>query len=133
MSSPTPEVESGFVHAPFAEEAEARWGQTAAFQESKRRTKRYGPADWARFQAEQLANTERLVALMRAGKPVADPEVRAAVEEHRLLIDRWFYPCPAELHRQLGAMYVADARFTATLDRAAPGFAQYLSEAIAAG
>lgn len=33
---------------------------------------------------------------------------------------------------QLGAMYVADARFTATLDGIAPGYARFLSDAIAA-
>ena len=67
---------------------------------------------------------------MRAGKPVTDSAVQAGVEKHRLLIDRWFYPCSVELHRSLAAMYVADPRFSANLDASAPGYAQFLSEAI---
>lgn len=70
---------------------------------------------------------------MRAGKPATDPAVRAGVEKHRLLIDRWFYPCSVELHRALGAMYVADPRFTANLDTNAAGYAEFLSAAITSG
>jgi hypothetical protein len=69
---------------------------------------------------------------MREGKSVTDAEVQAAVQEHRLLIDRWFYPCSTELHKALGAMYVADARFTANLDKLGEGYARFLSDAIAA-
>ena len=58
--------------------------------------------------------------------------MQALVEQHRQHIDRWFYPCSKEMHKGLGAMYVADPRFTANLDKAGPGFAQYLSDAIAA-
>ena len=58
--------------------------------------------------------------------------MQAAVEDHRLLIDRWFYPCSIEMHKGLGAMYVADPRFTENLDKLGEGYAQYLSDAIAA-
>ena len=47
-----------------------------------------------------------------------------AVERHRLLIDAWFYPCSREMHAQLGRMYVADPRFTATYEKMRPGMAQ---------
>ena len=57
---------------------------------------------------------------------------QAAVEDHRLLIDRWFYPCSVEMHKGLGAMYVTDLRFTENLDKLGEGYAQYLSDAIAA-
>ena len=36
------------------------------------------------------------------------------------------------MHGQLGAMYVTDPRFTANLDKIAPGYARFLSEAISA-
>jgi MerR family transcriptional regulator, thiopeptide resistance regulator len=122
----------GFDPSAYEAEAEARWGDTDAYKESARRTKQYTKADWARYQAEAQANGVELAALMRAGVPVTAPEVQAAVDAHRLLIDRWFYPCSVEMHKQLGAMYVADPRFTANLDKIAPGFARYLSDAIAA-
>lgn len=116
----------------YEEEAKQRWGHTEAYAESARRTKGYTKEDWARYKAEAAEVGERIAALMRAGKPVTDPEVQAAVEDHRLLIDRWFYPCSVEMHRALGAMYVADPRFTENLDKLGAGYAQYLSDAIAA-
>lgn len=122
----------GFDPALYEEEARQRWGDTEAYAESARRTKRYTKDDWARYKAEAQANGERIAALMRAGKAVTDPEVQAAVEEHRLLIDRWFYPCSIQMHKGLGSMYVADPRFTENLDKLGEGYAQYLSDAIAA-
>ena len=55
-----------------------------------------------------------------------------AAERHRLLIDRWFYPCSREMHAELGRMYVADPRFTATYEKVRAGMAQYVCDAIAA-
>ncbi len=122
----------GFDPGQYQEEAKERWGETAEYQESKRRTRAYKKEDWARYKQEAKAIDDELIALMRAGKPVTDTAVQAGVEKHRLLIDRWFYPCSQELHRSLAAMYVADPRFTANLDANAPGYAQFLSEAILA-
>jgi hypothetical protein len=73
-----------------------------------------------------------MAALMAAGTPVGDAAVQKLVEAHRAHLDRWFYPCSVEMHRGLGAMYVADPRFAANLDKNGEGFAQYLSDAIAA-
>lgn len=122
----------GFDHAQYEEEARERWGETDAYKESARRTKTYGKAEWDQIKADGARIYGALAALMTAGTPVADPRVQALVEEHRAHIGRWFYPCSVEMHKNLGAMYVADARFTANLDKTAPGFAQYLSDAIAA-
>jgi DNA-binding transcriptional MerR regulator len=122
----------GFDPTQYEAEVKERWGTTDAYKESARRTKGYTKADWERFKAEAAANGSRIAELMRAGKPVTDPEVQAAVTEHRLLIDRWFYPCSTEMHKALGSMYVTDPRFTANLDKLGAGYAQYLSDAIAA-
>jgi len=70
---------------------------------------------------------------MPQGAAASDPAVQAAVEDHRRHIERWFYPCSVEMHHGLGEMYVADPRFTATLDnKADPGFARFFRDAIAA-
>jgi DNA-binding transcriptional MerR regulator len=122
----------GFDPSEHEEEAKQRWGHTEAYRESARRTKQYGKADWDRYKQEAQVIAERIVLCMRAGAPPSDAEVQAAVEEHRLLIDRWFYPCSVEMHRNLGALYVSDPRFTANLDKIAPGYARFLSDAIAA-
>jgi MerR family transcriptional regulator, thiopeptide resistance regulator len=121
----------GFEPAEYAEESEQRWGSTAAYRECARRTKGYTHEDWQRYRAEAEAIDARLVRFMLAGRRVEDADVQAAVEQHRLLIDRWFYPCSAELHKALGAMYVNDPRFSENLDKHGEGYATYLSEAIA--
>ena len=124
---------AGFDPAAYEEEARQRWGQTDAYKESARRTQSYGPQDWAQIRAEAEAIYQRIADLMKAGTAVTEPAVQAAVDDHRRHIERWFYPCSKEMHKGLGQMYVADQRFTENLDKIAPGFARYLSEAIAAG
>lgn len=122
----------GFDPAQHEDEARERWGTTEAYKESAARTRSYGKPEWAEIQAEQDAAYARLRALMQQGAAAADPAVQAAVEDHRKHIDRWFYPCSREMHHGLGEMYVSDPRFTANLDKVAPGFAQFLRDAIAA-
>jgi DNA-binding transcriptional MerR regulator len=110
-----------------AAEAQERWGSTDAYQQSQRRTSSYGKQDWLRMRAEQGDLESRMAAAMLAGE--AGEQL---AEEHRLLVDRWFYDCPPEMHVQLGEMYVADERFTAHYDRRAPGLARWLRNAIVA-
>ncbi len=114
------------------EEVRARWGDTDAYRESARRTREYGAEDWARVQAESEQVEARLAALMAAGVPSDDAAAMDAAEAHRLVIDRWFYPCSHEMHAGLGDMYVADERFEAHYDQRAPGLATYLRDAILA-
>ncbi|MCC6625207.1 MAG: MerR family transcriptional regulator [Deltaproteobacteria bacterium] len=120
----------GFDPAAYEAEAEARWGDTDAWAESRRRTRGYTQEDWARAEAEGQAATERFARLMEAGVAPTDPATREAVEAHRAHIDRWFYPCSPTMQRALAEMYVADARFTATYDRVRPGLAGYIRDAI---
>lgn len=123
---------SDFDPAAHADEAHARWGATPEYAESARRTRDYGPAEWAAIKREADDLYERLAALLRAGTPADSPAAQAAIAAHREHITRWFYPCTRAIHRQLGAMYVADDRFTRTIDRHAPGLARYLRDATAA-
>jgi DNA-binding transcriptional MerR regulator len=122
----------GFDPSQYDEEVKQRWGNTEAYKESQRRTRRYGKAEWDQIQGDWQAIYAELATLMKAGTPVTDPAVQALVDKHRAHIDRWFYPCSVEMHKGLGQMYVADARVAANLDKVAAGFAQYLSDAIAA-
>jgi DNA-binding transcriptional MerR regulator len=124
----------GFDPAEHEAEAQQRWGHTDAYKESARRTKQYGKPEWEAIRSESEAIYARLAELMRRGAAASDPAVQAAVEDHRRHLERWFYPCSAQMHRGLGEMYVADPRFTATLDKqGGAGFAQFFRDAIAAG
>lgn len=119
-----------FDPTPYEAEAAARWGEPA--KESARRTKQYGPSEWEAIKREAAAITDRLRDLLHAGVAASDPRTLAVIADHRAHITRWFYPCTLEIQRGLGEMYVADERFTATIDKAAPGLASYWREAIRA-
>lgn len=134
-SDRTDEMFSAFHDLPledYGAEAEQRWGHTAAFKESKRRTARYTQADWDLIKREGEATLRRLADEQRAGTPPDSAAAMDAAEAHRLHIDRWFYPCSRALHRGLGELYVNDPRFTATLDRIGPGLAAYACAAFVA-
>ena len=121
-----------FDPAEHEAEAEERWGDTEAYKESARRTRRYTRDDWTRFKAESDDVNQAIAALMDHGVAADDPQAMDAVERHRLLIDTWFYPCSHEMHEELGRLYVADPRFTATYEKIRPGMAAYVRDATAA-
>jgi MerR family transcriptional regulator, thiopeptide resistance regulator len=126
------ELFDGFDPSVYEEEAKQRWGKTEAYKESQRRTKQYTEENWQRYRDEAATNTLAFVAAMHAGKAVDDPDVMELAEQHRLLIDRWFYPCSHEMHARLADMYEADPRFAENIDKAAAGLTPFLSAAIRA-
>jgi MerR family transcriptional regulator, thiopeptide resistance regulator len=123
----------GFDPEAYADEAQQRWGETDAFKESARRTKRYGKPEWEQIKREADAIYTQLAQLMTAGAVPTDPSVAEHVDAHRAHIDRWFYPCSPAMHAKLGEMYVADPRFTANIDRYGAGLAKFMRDAFAAG
>lgn len=115
-----------------ADEAEARWGDTDAYKISKARTSKYTEADWAIQQTEQQAAVDLFIQAMTSSFP-ADSELACeAAEAHRLVIDKWFYPCDYDMQSNLAAMYIADERFSKHYNDQAAGLAQYVHDAILA-
>ena len=122
----------GFDPTRYEAEVEQRWGDTEAYKESKRRTARYTRQDWQEIKEEAQAPFSRLAELMARGEPPDGPAAMDAAEAHRQHIERRFYTCPRAMHRGLGQLYVEDPRFTANIDRTAPGLAHYAAQAFAA-
>ena len=114
----------------YAEEAESRWGETEAWNQSQRRTARYTMADWAEVKAEMDATNSAFVSAMADGEPATSKRAMDAAEQHRLHIHRRFYDLTHEFHRGLGDMYLADPRFTKNYEDLRPGLAQYVHDAI---
>jgi MerR family transcriptional regulator, thiopeptide resistance regulator len=111
-------------------EAEQRWGDSDAWKESQRRTKKYTKQDWEEVKAESDAVHQAFTDAIDAGEPPTSTAAMDAAELHRRSIHDRFYDCPPEMHRNLADMYVSDPRFTATYDDIRPGMAQYVREAI---
>jgi DNA-binding transcriptional MerR regulator len=122
----------GFDPAEHEQEARERWGHTDAYRISTERAKSYGDADWARLAEEQRAIYDDAAAVMSAGHAPDDPAALDVAERHRLSIDRWFYPCSAEMHRGIANLYEADARFAKNIDKHGAGLAAFLAAAIRA-
>ena len=114
----------------YAVEAEQRWGDTEAYQESQRRAAQYTKEQWQQIKAETDDNHGELAAAMNDGEPATSERAMAAAEQHRLLIEKWFNPVPYAMHKGMSDMYVTDHRFTKTYEDIAPGLAQYVRDAI---
>jgi DNA-binding transcriptional MerR regulator len=113
-----------------AAEAEQRWGETAAYRESARRTSTYTKDDWLRIRAEADAITTSFAASLHAGRPANSAEALATARAHRAHIAQTYYAITPQMHRGLAALYVADDRFRSRYDDVSPGLAQYVRDAI---
>lgn len=116
----------------YEQEAAQRWGETPAWRESQRRTAAYRKEDWVEIKREADAALADFAAAMTAGQPAAGPAAMDLAEAHRRHISRWFYECGLGLHVRLAEMYLSDPRFRAGYERAAPGLAEYVHDAILA-
>ena len=112
------------------EEAEERWGDTDAWQQSRRRTAHYTKQDWEEVKAESQRITERIAEVYTSGAAADSEAAMDAVEAHRQQISERFYDCSREMQVNLGEMYVADPRFTATYEAIAPGLTEWVRDAI---
>ena len=132
--TPEERLEVFGAHDPDAHAAEAqdRWGDTDAYQDSARRAASYTKDDWARIKAESEGVTRRMLDAMASGLPPTSEAAMDAAEAHRRQIDSSFYACTLEMHKALAEMYLADPRFTANYEAMAPGMAQYVHDAIEA-
>jgi DNA-binding transcriptional MerR regulator len=116
----------------YAKEAEARWGDTEAWKESRARTAKYTKEDWAAIKAEVDENVRGFADALRDGAPATSERAMDLAEEARLHIHRRFYACSYTFHRNLAELYVTDPRFAKTYDDVAPGLARYVRDAIVA-
>jgi MerR family transcriptional regulator, thiopeptide resistance regulator len=121
-----------FDPAEYEQEARERWGDTDAYQQSARRTARYGEAEWAQIRTDSETVLADFTALLTAGAPADGAPARAVAERHRRHIAQWFYELSPQMHRTLAEMYITDARFAAGYEKVAPGLAQYVHDAVLA-
>jgi DNA-binding transcriptional MerR regulator len=112
------------------QEAEQRWGETDAWQQSRRRTSAYTKEDWLAIKAEGRRIEAQFAAALRDGVPPGDRRAMDLAEAHRAQIDRWFYDLSPQLHRGLADLYVSDPRFAQHYEDVQPGLARFVHDAI---
>ena len=122
----------GFDPSKYEQEARERWGDTDAYKESAKRTKKYSASDWKKIKDEQVAIYKDAVAVMVSGAKPSDPKAMDIAERHRLFIDRWFYPCTHAMQLGLSSLYESDSRFAENIDKHGEGLTEFLVAAIRA-
>lgn len=113
----------------YEAEAEQRWGDTAAWKQSRQRTAAFDKSDWQQVKADTDGLNAELVAVFTAGAAPGSSAANAAAERHRAEVAK-FYDCTHQMHRHLADMYLADERFTRTYEDLAPGMTQWLHDVI---
>ena len=124
------DVFGDFNPADHAAEAAERW--PGAYEQSRQRTAGYSKEQWQQAVAEGEAIAAKFADLLASGVAADSAQAMAVAEEHRLSIDRWFYPCSHEVHAGLADMYLADARFEKYWEDKGEGLARFVHDAIKA-
>jgi len=131
-NTPSFSIFENFEPSIYVEEVEAKWGDSEAYKESKRRTQPYRDVEWQKIKTENDVLLAQLADLQKQGLAPTDPAVLKAIDEYRLHIDRWYYPCSKTMHAQLGQLYLNDLRFKANFDKIQMGLAEFIQAACAA-
>lgn len=113
----------------FSDEAKERWGETAAYEESEKKSSGRAEEQNALINDGLMEIFIRFSAIKEKGASSA--EARSLVSELQKYITDNFYACSDEMLGCLGEMYVGDERFKKNIDRAAgEGTAEFVSQAI---
>lgn len=113
----------------YAAEAQKRWGDTAAYAESKKRAAG-STAEEQKQLADGLTDVFRGFGELRDASP-ASPQAQAQVAALRDYITDHYYTCTDAVLSGLGEMYAGDERFRRNIDEAGgEGTALFAAEAI---
>lgn len=112
----------------YADEVKNRWGKTAAYEQSRKKTGKYTKEDWASVMEKSDAIMKEFAAHI-TDDPHTDA-VQELVKKWQDYITETYYDCTNEILQGLGQMYVADERFTKNIDKFGIGTAKLMSEAI---
>ena len=113
----------------YQQEAKERWGNTSAYKTSEKRTSQYSKEDWKRIQAEASEIYAQFHALV--GKELTRELAEKPVRAWQKHISTHYYECTDQILAGLGQIYIADERFTQSIDKFGEGTAQMMAEAIA--
>ncbi|MHB1315049.1 MAG: MerR family transcriptional regulator [Christensenellales bacterium] len=112
----------------YADEARRKWGNTGAYKQSEERSRRYGKNEWAVILKESGEIMKGFAG--HKGEPAGSPALQEFAKKWQDYISRYFYDCTFDILSGLTEMYVADERFTKSIDRYGAGTAQCMREAL---
>jgi len=114
----------------YADEALARWNGADVWAHASGRLTEYGVDEWTQIAGEQHDWEGRVVALLRAGGAADGADALALAEEHRRSVERWYFTCPPQLHREIFDALLDDGSFRRRYETLAEGTAEFLRTAV---
>lgn len=114
----------------YAKEAKEKWGRTDAYKESAGKTKGYSKEKWDEVNEGMNALMAEFAECKNRGNSSDSDRAQALVKKWQDYITENYYTCTNEILAGLGAMYTADERFRANIDRHGDGTAEFMCEAI---
>ena len=114
----------------YQREVYERWGNTDAYCEHERKTKKYSKEKWAEINDGLMAIFAEFAEYKNNEFASNSPEVQSLVGKLQDYITQNYYTCTDEILAGLGQMYVADERFKKNIDKYGKGTAEFAAEAI---
>lgn len=112
----------------YEQEARQKWGDTAAYNQSRDRTSKYTSSDWNRIYSEAEDIYSWLAE--KITEPAHSREVQDLISQWRQHITKYYYDCTLEIFSRLGQAYKTDIRFKNNIDQHKEGLAEFMSRAI---
>ncbi|NLA76783.1 MAG: MerR family transcriptional regulator [Clostridiales bacterium] len=116
----------------YADEARAKWGDTAAYKENEEKTGAYGKAEWSDAEAAAEKVYDMFIAAMNKGLAPESEAALLAARSWQEYISKHFYECTDVILAGLADMYTGDERFTENINSRKKGLAQFMSDSIKA-
>ncbi|MGN0642891.1 MAG: MerR family transcriptional regulator [Huintestinicola sp.] len=116
----------------YAKEAKEKWGGTAAYKESAKKTKSYTKEKWNEVNSGMDSIIAEFSECRKNGSSPDSAEAQVLVKKWQDFITDNYYTCTKEILSGLGEMYAADERFKANIDRHGNGTAEFMCAAIKA-
>jgi hypothetical protein len=114
----------------YETEVREHWGNTDAYREHEKKTKKYTKEKWAEINDGLMAIFAEFAECKNNGFAANSPEVQSLVVKLQDYITQNYYTCTNEILAGLGQMYVCDERFKKNIDKYGEGTAEIASEAI---
>jgi len=99
----------------YAKEVKEKWGTTAAYAQSEKKTNQYSKEDWETIMRKSDAIIENFS--KRIGYSPESKEVQELVVQWQNHITEYYYECTKEILMGLAVMYVQDERFLHAMDK----------------
>jgi len=119
-----------FLPGSSADDAAGRWRHVDVWAQASGRVSEYGLDERTQIAADQHDWERQVVHLVTSGGPPDGDEAVELAEQQRLGIERWYFTCPPELHREIIGALLEDASFRTGYDELASGTAEFLRTAV---